>query len=98
MMELYHDVKGWLHTQKDWLQQAAELLLAKGPLDDNDIMALAEHLKTAAGQTVTRNGHSTALLPGAIPTAELRLKSIGDSTGIENLRPSSTTAVGEGNP
>src|SRR3546814_8980463 len=85
MMELYHDVKGWLHTQKDWLQQAAEMLLAKGPLDDNDIMALAEHLKTAAGQTVTSNRPFNALLTGAIQTAELRLKSIGDITGIENL-------------
>lgn len=28
MTELHQDAKGWLHTQKDWLQQVSELLLA----------------------------------------------------------------------
>lgn len=97
MTELHQDVKDWLHTQKDWLQQAAELLLTKGALDDNDIMALAEHLKTTAGQTVTNNRAFNELVTGAIQTAEVRLKSIGDITGIENLEPSSPLNFGEGN-
>lgn len=97
MTELHQDVKDWLHTQKDWLQQAAELLLAKGSLDDNDIMALAEHLKTTVGQTVTNNRAFNGLVTGAIQSAEVRLKSIGDITGIENLGSSSPLNFGEGN-
>lgn len=97
MTELHQDVKGWLQMQKDWLQQAAELLLAKGLLDDNDIVGLAEHLKTIAGQTVTNNRAFNGLVAGAIQTAEVRLKSIGDITGIENLGPSSPLNFGEGN-
>lgn len=97
MTELHQDVKDWLHTQKDWLQQAAELLLIKGALDDSDIMALAEHLKTTAGQNVTNNRAFNELVTGAIQTAEVRLKSIGDITGIENLGPSSPLNFGEGN-
>jgi hypothetical protein len=97
MTELHQNVKDWLHTQKDWLQHAVELLLAKGPLDDNDIMDLAEHLKTAAGQTATNSRAFNGLVAGVIQTAEVRLKSIGEIAGIENLGPSSPLNFGEGN-
>jgi hypothetical protein len=43
MTEIHQYITRWLHAQKDWLQQAAELLLAKQQLDDNDILALAEN-------------------------------------------------------
>lgn len=97
MTELHQDVKDWLHTQKDWLQQAAELLLAKGTLDDDDIVALAEHLKTTEGQTVTNARAFNGLVAAATQTAEVRLKSIGDITGIENLGPSTPLNFGKGN-
>ena len=97
MTELHQDVKDWLHTQKDWLQQAAELLLAKGTLDDDDVDGLAAHLKTTAGQTVTNNRAFNGLVAGAIQTAEVRLKAIGEIIGIENLGPSSPLNFGEGN-
>lgn len=97
MTELHQDVKDWLHTQKDWLQQAAELLLTKGTLDDDDIITLAEHLKTTEGQAVTNTGTFNGLVGGAIQTAEVRLRSIGDILGIENLGPSSPLNFGEGN-
>lgn len=98
MTELHQDVKDWLHTQKDWLQQAAEMLLTKGLLDDNDIVALVENLETTAGQAVTSNRAFNELVAGAIQTAEVRLKSIGDITGIENLGPSNPLNFGEGKP
>ena len=97
MAELHQDVKDWLHTQKDWLQQAAELLLAKGTLDDDDIEGLAAHLKTTAGQAVTNSRAFNGLVAGAIQTAEVRLKAIGEIIGIENLGPSSPLNFGEGN-
>ena len=97
MNDIQQEVKDWLHTQKDWLQQAAELLLTKAPLDDNDIMALVENLKTTEGQTVSDNRAFNGLEGGAIQTAEVRLTSIGDITGIENLGPSSPLNFGEGN-
>lgn len=97
MTQLRQDVKDWLHSQKDWLQQAAELQLTKGSLDDNDIMALAEHLKTTEGQTVTNKRAFNMLVAGEVQTTEVRLRSIGEIMGIENLGPSSPLNFGEGN-
>lgn len=97
MTQLHQGVKEWLHTQKDWLQQAAELLFTKGTLDDHDITALAEHLKTAEGQAVTSNRAFTELTVGMTQAEEVRLKSIGDITGIENLAPRHPLDFGVGN-
>lgn len=97
MTELHQSVKDWLHTQKDWLQQAAELLLAKRELDDNDIAALVERLKTAEGQAVTTNRNFNELVAGVTQATEVRLNSIGDITGIENLGSGTSLNFGEGN-
>lgn len=97
MAQLHQDVKKWLHSQKDWLQQAADLLLIKGTLDDTDIVGLAEHLKTAQGQLVTTTRPFNGLAVGAVQTAEVRLKSIGDVAGIENLGPTNPLSFGDGN-
>ncbi len=97
MNNLQKEVTDWLHTQKDWLQQTAELLLSKGPLDDSDIMALVENLKTTKGQTVSNNRVFNGLESNATQAAEVRFKSISDIIGIENLGPSIPLNFGEGN-
>jgi energy-coupling factor transporter ATP-binding protein EcfA2 len=97
MTELHQSVKDWLHTQKDWLQQAAELQLSKGALDDTDIASLVEYLKTAAGQAITSTRSFNELAASVAQAAEVRLKSVGEIAGIENLCPSSPLNFGEGN-
>lgn len=97
MTDLHQDVKDWLHTQRDWLQQAADILLTKGSLDDSDIIALAEHLKTTEGQAVTSSSTFNGLVASTTQTAEVRIRSISDIAGIENLVPNSPLNFGEGN-
>lgn len=97
MKNIHQDVKDWLHTQKDWLQLAAELLFAKGALDNNDIIDLAEYLKTTEGQTITNIRTFNGLVTQAIQSTEVRLKSISQIIGIENLGPNSPLSFGEGN-
>ena len=58
---------------------------------------MSEQLKNTAGQTVTNSRAFNELVAGAIQTAEVRLKSIGDIAGIENLGPGSPLNFGEGN-
>lgn len=56
MSRVHNEIKGWLLTQQDWLQEAADRLLNQGQLHDQDIAAIAELLKTEKGQAVTSIG------------------------------------------
>jgi len=97
MIALHQVVKNWLHTKEDWLQQAAELILSKGMLDDNDIHILAEHLKTTVGQQVTITRGFPELGSTHTLVDEIRVKSIGEIVGIENLNPRTPLEFGTGN-
>lgn len=97
MRDVHEDVRNWLRQQSDWLQQAAEILLACGSAADEDVRGLAERLKTAEGQQVGATRSFNALGPAAASTTRLRLVEIGDISGIENLNPRRPLAFGEGN-
>lgn len=97
MTDLHQDIKGWLHKQQDWLQQAADLLLTKGTLDDNDIGALTKSLKTANGQAITNTRPFVELASGVAQSSEVRLKSIGEISGIENLGSQNSLDFEKGN-
>lgn len=97
MIALHQVVKNWLHTKEDWLQQSAELILSKGILNDNDINNLAEHLKTTVGQQVTTTRGFPELGATHALTDEVRVKSIGEIVGIENLNPRTPLEFGTGN-
>lgn len=97
MSELHQKVKIWLLEQKSWLQLAADLGISKKwELDDADISRIAEHLKTAQGQQITNdhNFDNFGATPGGKP---VRLKSVGDIIGIENLAPRTPLDFGSGN-
>lgn len=95
--ELRQQVKTWLLEQKDWLQLAADLGISKQwQLDEADIKSIAEQLKTAQGQQVT-SGRTFDNL-GADPSSKpIRLKSVGQIIGIENLAPRTPLEFGTGN-
>ncbi|MFT4257640.1 MAG: AAA family ATPase [Pseudoxanthomonas sp.] len=97
MPDLHQQVKTWLLEQKDWLQLAADLGISKQwKLDDADINTIAERLKTDEGQQVTkeRTFDNLGADPGGNP---IRLKSVGEIIGIENLAPRTPLEFGSGN-
>lgn len=91
------EIRQWLLSQSDWLQEAAERLLKQGRLTDEDLRAIASLLKTPAGQAVTKHRAFEGLLDEQYTDCELRLVSVGDVSGIENLSPRKALSFGGGN-
>ena len=90
------EIKKWLLTQADWLQEAAIRILQKGQLDDNDYQDLCILIKTPEGKAVTTHRTYDDLTGNQIKN-ELRLKAINEVVGIENLAPKSPLTFGKGN-
>lgn len=97
MPDLGQEITVWLHSQPDWLQQAAVVQLSSGEVSTADIQAFTAALKTPQGQAVTASRSFPGLTASAIPQNELRLLNIGAITGIENLGPRIPLAFGTGN-
>lgn len=97
MPDVHVEIRDWLRGRSDWLQQAAEMLLAAGSAHDADIQVLAERLKTPEGQQETT--HRTFASIGSVTesASALRLVEIGEISGIENLNPRNPLAFGDGN-
>ena len=97
MPNIEQEIRRWLHQQQDWLQVAVEKLLASGSLADSDIEAIAERLKTRAGQQLTNHRTFDGIGNTSVSSAEVYLLSIGDICGIENLCPHRPLTFGTGN-
>ena len=96
MNNVQEDIISWLHSQQDWLQKAAQMILKNGSLTEKDICELSKYLKTAKGRAKTthRNFGSIGAVP--VPKNELRLIAIGEIQGIENLSPRQPLSFGDG--
>lgn len=97
MSPVHEEIKAWLLTQPDWLQEAADRLLNQGKLHDPDIAAIAALLKTDKGQAITKHRAYASLTKAPALPGELRLMSISDVQGIENLSPKTPLEFGSGN-
>ena len=97
MSDISREIIGWLHQQQDWLQEAAERLHNAGALSETDIDHLVAHLKSEEGRKVTTSRTFEELGGFSRTTAELRLLSLGDIKGIENLAPRRPLNFGKGN-
>lgn len=97
MSEIHEEVKAWLLSQHDWLQEAADRLLVAGKFQDEDVTALAELLKTEQGRTVTKHRAFASLTQPPAASGELRLTSISEVQGIDNLSPKTPLNFGKGN-
>lgn len=97
MSQVHEEIKAWLLTQPEWLQEAADRVLNQGRLHDQDIAAVAELLRTDKGQAVTKHRTYASLIKTPAMPGELRLVSISDVQGIENLSPSAPLEFGAGN-
>lgn len=91
------DVRAWLLSQADWMQEAADRLLKNGSLSDDDFSELVALLKTPEGTKASNHRKFDELLQSAGPNHVLRLSSISDVVGIENLSPNSPLTFGDGN-
>ncbi len=97
MSQIQEEIKGWLLSQPDWLQEAADRLLTQGRLHDPDIAAVASLLKTEKGQAVTKHRTYASLTSTPAMPSELRLMSVSEVQGIENLSPKAPLEFGVGN-
>lgn len=97
MNKVHDEIKSWLLNQQDWLQEAADRLLVNGLLDEGDILAISTLLKTNLGRTVTNHRVFASLIQPPTSSGELRLSSISEVKGIENLSPRTPLDFGKGN-
>jgi energy-coupling factor transporter ATP-binding protein EcfA2 len=97
MKEVHGEVKEWLLSQQDWLQEAADRLLSSTKLQDEVIEAVTELLKTADGRKVSKQRAFASLTQAPAASSELRLMSLSEVQGIENLSPKSPLDFGKGN-
>ncbi len=97
MTDVQKDIVKWLHTQPDWLQEAAERLLEQGALNEEAVGQCAERLKSLDGQKVTKHRSFRRLGGVSLSSMGLKIDSIGDIQGIENLSPRKPLDFGSGN-
>ncbi len=97
MSDVQQEIRGWLHEQQDWLQQAAETLLSEGSVSDAQLDTLVAQMKTPDGQKVTAHRKFEELGSNASAAGTLRLNAISDISGIENLAPRRPLSFGQGN-
>ncbi len=97
MPEIQTSIREWLLTQQDWLQEAADRLIKQGELNQSDLKAISALLKTPEGQSATKHREFGHLVDTQNTDSELRLSSISEICGIENLSPRQPLSFGKGN-
>lgn len=97
MADATGSIHEWLHSQRDWLQYATEILLSDRTVSDDQLHDLSAYLKTSNGQKITRYRKFEGLAATVSAASPLRLNEIGDIRGIENLSPRCSLRFGEGN-
>ncbi len=96
-MSIQQEIVTWLHTRSDWQQEAALRILTKGSLSATDISDLVSLCKTKEGQKATNSREFPTLSSETAKGREIRLASIGEICGIENLAPRKPLSFGGGN-
>lgn len=97
MEEIHKEIADWLLAQPDWLQEAAERLLRQGNLGVVDLNDLCMMIKTAEGRKTTKHRTFGELLNVPEIKGEMRILSLGEISGIENLAPREPLFLGNGN-
>ncbi|WP_396269351.1 AAA family ATPase [Ideonella sp.] len=97
MQSTGEDIRQWLLQQPDWLQEAADRLLSKGPLSQSDVQDLVALLKTPHEQKVTNHRFFAGLPQPAHANVDLRLHSISEIADIEGLAPRRPLTFGKSN-
>lgn len=82
IMNLELEIKNWLLTQADWLQEAAVRILQKSTLSENDYQEISALIKTPEGRLITQHRNYDELIVSQLKS-ELRLKAIKGVIGID---------------
>jgi len=92
-------ISTWLNSQHPWLQEAAHRLLSKDAIDGGDIADFVRIIKTPLVATTPKAVPRTYPAIGAsgAGAAAVRLTSIGDIVGIDNLAPRQPLTFPSGN-
>jgi len=97
MDDLQQEITKWLHTQQDWMQEAALKLLQGNAVIDEDVVELARLLKSPAGQVKTSIRMFPIINGAGAAVSNVRIESIGPIRGIDNLSPRLPLSFGKGN-
>lgn len=97
MDEIHKEISDWLLKQPDWFQEAAERLLRQGNLRAADLSDLSVMIKTSEGRKKTNHRAFGELLNVPEIKGEMRISSLGEIGGIENLVPKEPLLLGTGN-
>ncbi|MBI5967018.1 MAG: AAA family ATPase [Deltaproteobacteria bacterium] len=98
MMNIQKEIITWLHDRPNWQQEAVARSLANGHISDLDLDELTALCKIGDGQKVAVEQSFSGIDGYDAPQNQsLRIVSIGDIQGIENLRPRKPILFGERN-
>ena len=97
MEKIQKEIMDWLLTQPDWLQEAAERLLRQGNLGAGDLSDLCSMIKTPEGRKTTNHRAFDELFNISETEGDVRISSLGEIGGIENLAPRQPLLMGNGN-
>ncbi len=86
-----------MHSRPEWQQEAVARSLANGGLSDSDLEELTSSCKTEDGRRGTISPTFSQLYGHKTQGKQLHIISIGDVSGIENLKPRKPVNFGEGN-
>ena len=96
-MAIEQEVVDWFHTRPEWQQEAISRILANGHLSSSDLDELITLYISEEGKKIT----NTRIFPGFDGHTDedktLRIISIGDIQGIENLKPRKPLSFDKGN-
>lgn len=96
MTDVYNETREWLLAQPVWLQVAAERILKSGELDQTDLQAVCAMLKEPNLEVAQQRDFDGLSEPSS-EGSELRLMSISEVCGIENLSSERSLNFGSGN-
>jgi energy-coupling factor transporter ATP-binding protein EcfA2 len=97
MLNIHNEIRTWLFTQQDWMQELAETLIEQGNLTEQHLSLACLRIKSVDGQKVTKNRSFEGLIRPSSVSSEIRLRSIGKVQGIENLSPRLPLSFTSGN-
>ncbi|NRB42420.1 MAG: restriction endonuclease [Pseudomonadales bacterium] len=97
MSEVHQDIVSWLNDQQYWLQKLAKLIINQGSVSDDGISSLCELLKTSDGQSIDTKTDFSEFMGGESTFKQLKLETIGEIHGIDNLSPRTPLEFGSTN-
>jgi hypothetical protein len=54
MLNIHNEIRTWLFTQQDWMQELAETLIEQGNLTEQHLSLACLRIKSVDGQKVTK--------------------------------------------